>query len=264
MQTFSLAWRVSLTLLMAGSLAGCTFYDPPDSYSTVELKRYKQKNTDVNYTMVAGDDDYVKLGFIKVLLAKCSNPKSQQAAKNSPPGYNQGDANDECGSGKSTSYGCWVAHNERSKICTDAIITHAVNQCVAKSGTQNTFVAKGELYLGSFLSAAAVAADIAAVSVATSKNNLSSAAVAAEAAAISSGAGNAQKIAPGFVVVKVQDLVQTGQSYVQVAGFSEEDMNHLPPDSPAPDSRDPAFKAVALKYSRLHDAVYATCPVGAF
>ncbi len=172
------------------------------------------------------------------------------------------ESNCEDGAGSAidgTSFRCWAKRHRYARLCADRITRVAIDQCVAKSGSQNAFTASANTYLGGFLAAASLASDGAAVASPGSNSNIN----AALATSILNGASNGRNFVPATVSPKVGDMISAEQSYLIVSDIEDDDVKAVkdiidPKQSGYSDSR------VAMKFSRLHDAVYSACPVSAY
>ncbi len=236
--------------LMAATTAACSSLnrEPPDVYSTMSAEYIAAHAGKIVDHATVSSGDAVKRSFVKFMFARCTGPipaalsdtQAAAACLALPPA-------------DPTSYQCWARKNPASVRCLNSVMTYAMDQCVAKVGTQNTFAAKTNLYLGFFLAAAGLATDAAVIA------NSSNASAGLVAAAVATGATNLQKLVPITASTSLQNVVMAGQSYASVAGLGDTTLGCLQSD------RDPdCKKQVLLQYSRLHDAVYSGCPAGAY
>ena len=163
-----------------------------------------------------------------------------------------------------SSFRCWAKRHRKARLCADRITRVAIDQCITKSGIQNAFTATANVYLGSFLAAASLAADGAAIVTPRSNPNIN----AALAANVASGANNSRNLIPATISPKVSDMISAEQNYLLVSDIEEDDVEKVSSikiDMQAQLRRDSyTTDKTARKFSRLRDAVYSACPVSAY
>jgi len=133
------------------------------------------------------------------------------------------DSNCEDGAGSAidgTSFRCWAKRHRYARLCADRITRVAIDQCVAKSGSQNAFTASANAYLGGFLAAASLAADGAAVASPGNNSNIN----AALATSVPNGANTGRNFIPTTVSPKVADMISAEQSYLLVSDINDSDV----------------------------------------
>lgn len=289
--------------LISCLIGGCTsgFYSPPAQFAVQTFDNYKQKGR-LRYDAVVNDrypsdqldklemyheiaqgifapdgklhyakgvkrPDFVKREFGEVLLSIC--PVS--AKPDAPSDLTCGAENEKPGASKAspgssldpTSYRCFAYKKPKSSACISSVLRHTIDQCVAKSGAQNTFVANVNIALGALdFSSAAISG------IYLGKNGKDDAVAAALSTAAISNFGNAQKFLPSNVTSKAGDLSGAGQSYVALGDFKESDVACLHSLQSCDDSdgtpKVEVQRATFLRYARVHDVTFAVCPAGPY